>query len=460
MHKKALYLLLLILAIFIAAGCGSDNSEIQFEDTPDFEDIKKQYTDIEDKVYFAIDVGDYEEAKKMLASDESIPVDNSRAAKELTGDSRILAAAISQQQENTEICRLLIGYGADINSRSPYGATYLHEIIDCSEAVPSADYTELMKLLLKSGEDVNAKGRKSYTETPLDYLMTKSSIITADYDEMFNILLDNGAKVTKNTMECCMYGDSGFAYAAEILKVAGDCGISETLEAVIADKDDREIIDLIKSGKYKDNEKQLITFFAAANCSREVLKTLQKEGFHMDVHAENGMSLLDIAAAYNTADTVEYLLEKGYDPDESINCYATDEDEELSEEENNLNLRQLASKPSGYTPLSFALVTGNTETVDLLLKKGLKFQDNSWCIAAFHGGKKAVDILLRENYVQEDYFIASCYIMCSDEMAEYLLAHDVDCNVKIYDESLTEFLLETGNEARYKLIADYEEGRL
>lgn len=41
MHKKALYLLLLILAIFIAAGCGSDNSEIQFEDTPDFEDIKK-----------------------------------------------------------------------------------------------------------------------------------------------------------------------------------------------------------------------------------------------------------------------------------------------------------------------------------------------------------------------------------------------------------------------------------
>ena len=438
--KRLIYIIVTVTIVITLIGCGTDD-------------------DISYEIYNAIVNGEYQTVEELLKNND-IDLENYRAVYEATGDSRVLAASVTQQPEDTEMCRLLVECGADINSRSPYGATYLHEIIDCSEAVPSADYTELMKLLLKSGEDVNAKGRKSYTETPLDYLMTKSSIITADYDEMFNILLDNGAKVTKNTMECCMYGDSGFAYAAEILKIAGDCGISETLEAVIADKDDREIIDLIKSGKYKDNEKQLITFFAAANCSREVLKTLQKEGFHMDVHAENGMSLLDIAAAYNTADTVEYLLEKGYDPDESINCYATDEDEELSEEENNLNLRQLASKPSGYTPLSFALVTGNTETVDLLLKKGLKFQDNSWCIAAFHGGKKAVDILLRENYVQEDYFIASCYIMCSDEMAEYLLAHDVDCNVKIYDESLTEFLLETGNEARYKLIADYEEGRL
>ena len=438
--KRLIYIIITVTIIIALIGCGTGD-------------------DISSEIYNAIVGGEYQDAEELLTNND-IDLENCRAAYEATGDSRVLAAAVAQQQEDIEIYRLLIEYGADINSRSPYGATYLHEIIDYSEAVPSADYTELMKLLLKSGEDVNAKGRKSYTETPLDYLMTKSAIITAGYDEMFNILLDNGAEVTKNTLECCMYGDSGFVYAAEILKTAGDCGISETLEAVIADKDDREIINLIKSGKYKDNEKQLITFFAAANCSSEVLKALQKEGFYMDVHAENDMSLLDIAAAYNTADTVEYLLEKGYDPDESINCYATDEDDELSEEENNLNLRQLASKPSGYTPLSFALVTGNTETVDLLLKKGLKFQDNSWCIAAFHGGKKAVDILLRENYVQEDYFIASCYIMCSDEMAEYLLTHNVNCNVKIYDEPLTEFLLETGNKARYELITDYEDGRL
>ena len=438
--KRLIYIIVTVTIIITLIGCGTDD-------------------DISSEIYNAIISGEYQTAEELLKNND-IDLEDCSAAYEETGDSRILAAAIAQQPEDTEICRLLIEYGADVNSRSPYGATYLHEIIDCSEAVPSADYTEIMKLLLKSGEDVNGKGRKSYKETPLDYLMTESSIITAGYDEMFNILLDNGAEVTKNTLECCMYGDSGFSYAAEILRTAGDCGISETLEAVIIDKDDRKIIDLIKSGKYKDNEKQLITFFAAANCSREVLKTLKNEDFYMDIHAENDMSLLDIAAAYNTADTVEFLLESGYDPDESINSYATDEDEELSEEENNLNLRQLASKPSGYTPLSFALVMGNTETADLLLKNGLEFQENSWCIAAFHGGKRAVDILLRENYVQKDYFIASCYIMCSDEMAEYLLAHNVDCNVKIYDEPLTEFLLENGNKARYELITDYEEGRL
>lgn len=222
---------------------------------------------------------------------------------------------------------------------------------------------------------------------------------------------------------------------------------------MIADREDKAIIELVKAGKYTDSEKQLIAFFAAANCSPDVINTIEEEGFYMDIHAENDMSLLDIAAAYNTTEVVEYLLEKGYDPEESTNDYV--DDEEISEEENNLNLRQMASKPSSYTPLSFALVMGNTEAVDLLIKKGLEFQENSWCIAAFHGGKKAVDILLKENYQQEDFFIANCYVMCSDEMVKYLLEHNVDCNVEIYDETLEEFLLEIGNKERYDLIEKY-----
>lgn len=182
--KRLIYIIVTVTIVITLIGCGTDD-------------------DISYEIYNAIVNGEYQTVEELLKNND-IDLENYRAVYEATGDSRVLAASVTQQPEDTEMCRLLVECGADINSRSPYGATYLHEIIDCSEAVPSADYTEIMKLLLKSGEDVNAKGRKSYTETPLDYLMTKSTIITIGYDEMFNILLDNGTEVTKNTMECCI----------------------------------------------------------------------------------------------------------------------------------------------------------------------------------------------------------------------------------------------------------------
>ena len=433
MLRKTTFIFVIIATMLVFVGC-SANAEIS------------------NKVYNAAISGDYKTVEEILEKND-VDLEHCNAAEEEMGDGRILAGVIAQAPEDIKMCSLLIKYGAELESTNSYGATYFHEFIDSSEAVAATDYTEVMKLFLESGKDVNAKGKKTYKETPLDYLMTKSSIITANYDKIFNLLIDNGAEVTQNTLECCMYGDSGFMYASKILKMVEECGVSETLEAVIADKEDKAVIELVKAGKYADDEKQLITFFAAANCGAAVIKTLEEEGFYMDIHAENDMSLLDIAAAYNTTEVVEYLLEKGYDPKESFN--SVDEDVELSEEESNLNLRQSASKPSSYTPISFALVMGNTEVVDLLIQKGLNFQENSWCIAAFHGGKKAVDILLKENYVQEDYFIANCYIMCSDEMVKYLLDQNVDYNVEIYNETLEEFLIEIGNKERYDLIEKY-----
>lgn len=198
MLKKTIFILMMTVMALMFIGCGTD-------------------AELSDKVYNAAISGDYETAKEILENND-VDLEHCNAAEEEMDDGRILASVIAQTPENIKMCSLLIEHGAELESTNRYGATYLHEIIDYSEGVPAADYTEIMKLLLESGEYVNIEGKKTYTETPIDYLMSKSSIITANYDEMFNILIDNGAEITKNTLKCCMYGDSGFVYASKLLK--------------------------------------------------------------------------------------------------------------------------------------------------------------------------------------------------------------------------------------------------
>ena len=162
MHKKALYLLILILAIFIAAGCGSNNSEMQFELTPEPATSEQDCTNIEDKVYFAIDAGDYEEAKKLLASDENIPVDNSRAAKDLSGDPRIL---FSVYPEHEELSRLLIDYGADLNDLGSKGCSYLHLSVAYSEEDYDGEIIDITEYILKKGADPDVNGSGDFKGT-------------------------------------------------------------------------------------------------------------------------------------------------------------------------------------------------------------------------------------------------------------------------------------------------------
>ena len=59
---------------------------------------------------------------------------------------------------NTEMAKLLIEHGADVNA-SEYGRTQLHRAIDMCER-------EIVKLLIEYGADVNAKDESGWT--PLD----------------------------------------------------------------------------------------------------------------------------------------------------------------------------------------------------------------------------------------------------------------------------------------------------
>ena len=448
MHKKALYLLTLILVIFAVAGCGSDNSEMQFELTPEPATSEQDYTNIEDKVYFAIDAGDYEEAKKLLSSDENIPVDNSRAAKDLSGDSRIL---FSVYPEHEELSRLLIDYGADLNGLGSKGCSYLHLSVAYSEDDYDGEIIDITEYILKKGADPDVNGSGEFKGTPVDYLMTKSPVFIYNFDRLYNMFVKYDADITINTLENALNSDSGFTYAKDIIKRLKEnnieTGLGDALEAILLDKNKDEIIRLIKNGSYSHKDKKYMVWYAAANCDAEVLQCLKNMHFNMKCRNSEDMSLLDIAAAYNEPEVVDYLIRQGFDINDKIN--PTEQNDTDRAFEQSCDLKK-------YTPLSFALVHGKSENTQRLIDAGAEFQRNSWINAVFSQNKEAVDILMSNGCEQEETFLAYCYIFASDEMAKYLMYKGLSCDLSYEGENLISFLRKVGMNERAELILKYK----
>ena len=448
MHRKALYLLILILVIFIAAGCGSDNLERQFDLTPEPETSEQDYTNIEDKVYFAIDAGDYEEAKKLLASDENISVDNSRAAKDLSGDPRIL---FSVYPEHEELSRLLIDYGADLNGLGSKGCSYLHLSVAYSEEDYDGEIIEITEYILKKGADPDVNGSGDFKGTPVDYLMTKSPVFIYNFDRLYNMFVKYDADITINTLENALNSDSGFTYAKDIVKRLKEnnieTGLGDALEAILLDKNKDEIIRLIKNGSYRHKDKKYMVWYAAANCDAEVLQCLKNTHFNMKCRNSEDMSLLDIAAAYNEPEVVEYLIGQGFDINDKINL--TEQNDTDRAFEQSCDLKK-------YTPLSFALVHGKIENAQRLIDAGAEFQRNSWINAVFSQNKEAVDILMSNSFEQEESFLADCYIFASDEMVKYLMYKGLSCDLSYEGENIISFLRKAGMNDRADLILKYK----
>ena len=354
-----------------------------------------------------------------------------------------------------EAAREIISRGdkTEINSLSIDGATCIQECISQSEFDGSS--LEIIELLLRNGADINQKGKGEYKGTALDFLMTRSPIMFRHFDTIYQLLIKNGAVHSKETLENCLAGESKFEYAESIFELLEsadiETDISETMRALILKRPDEEIISLLEKGRYKKSEKNNIAFLTAANCGVDVMKTLEDEDFDFTQTTIHRMSLIDIAAAYNSPEMIEYLIGAGQDPEASESGYEADDgDEEMT-------LYMRSQECESYTSISFALVNAKEKNIDCLIKNGNDFQENSWCIACFCGGKGAIDILLEHDFPQEQYYIFQCYTMADDDIVKYMLDNNVDYNVSAYGESLLESLKNSGQTERYDLIVNNAE---
>lgn len=427
MLKRILISLICILPVIVCSACGSD-------------------TEATAKLFQAIEQDDYKAAEAILKDGTAISLEDCKLAEEEYDDGRLLELSLGDEM----MCKLLIDAGADLNSRNREGVTYLQELIEANDVSQASVNT--MKLLLDSGAEVNAEGKGDYKGTALDYLMKQSPITTHHYNEIYNLLTDSGAEITEKTFETCMKSDSRFFYAAPILKNLNQTGhspnISQTLRAVVLDQQDEEILSFIANGDYKKKEENDIIFFAAANCGTKVMEALKKEGFDLNQQTGGGLSLLDLASLANTPEMIEYLIGQGLELEEYDDCGY----EAHAKDEENIVAFQRIADAASYTPLSLALVRGKADNVNCLLKAGAEFQESAWCIASIYGGKPAVDILLKNNYKPETYFVFQSYVFASDDMVRYMLEKGVDYNISWQGQTLLEFLRETGQDERCLII--------
>ena len=112
-----------------------------------------------------------------------------------------LFAAI--EKNDIQKVRYLIPIGADVNAKDPY-ASMTPLMMAAYDG-----YTEIAKLLIEKGSEVNAKGGVDMDMTPLIYAASQDRV------DMVKLLLENGANVNVKTK----YGWTPLFFAASRGKV-------------------------------------------------------------------------------------------------------------------------------------------------------------------------------------------------------------------------------------------------
>ena len=126
---------------------------------------KKQYK-LDEKLYKAVDNGNLKQVKKLLEQGAN---PNSHIGERY--ETPLIAAADSDDGQSIEIMKILIKSGADVNARNRSYSTALY----CSNA-----QGEKAKLLIKAGADVNT--RNMYGRTPLFTTFEGQVLIDAGAD--------------------------------------------------------------------------------------------------------------------------------------------------------------------------------------------------------------------------------------------------------------------------------------
>ena len=243
------------------------------------------------------------------------------------------------------LCEYLLSHGADINSKSPYGETAIHNAVleNCKEIV---------ELLIIHGIEINVKN--DYNVTPIDIAATHKD------NELAEILISNGADISdlnpfrktlinssvmyanEDTLKALIakgvnwnakekiHGKTALHHAAQNNKF----GMVEFLVAHDVDINSKDKYDktplhyavinnnlqieefLISHGadiNAKDNQLKTAIHYAAEKNRKEILINLISHGIEINSKDNLGQTALHIASMLNNSEIVKILVSHGAD---------------------------------------------------------------------------------------------------------------------------------------------------
>ena len=326
-----------------------------------------------------VEAGQSEKAREQYQALKTI---DPEAAEYLLGDIQTFSPLIrAAERGRTEVVKLLLEKGADVNVKQiGTGATAL---IMASQG----GHTEVVKLLLEKGADVNAKDNNGITA-----LLIASS---KGRTEVVKLLLGKGADVnvkTTNDGTTAMWqaSQNGHTEVVKLLLEKGadvnakdNNGITALL--IVSSKGQTEVVKLLLGKGAEVNAKTTndgvtALWQAAWQGHIEVIKLLLEKGADVNVKkTTNGATALMAAAESGHTEVVKLLLEKGADVNAKDTTDGTtvlwraardgrvDVVKLLLEKGADMNVKRTTD---GVTPLMMAAQKGHTEIVKLLMRKG------------------------------------------------------------------------------------------
>lgn len=258
--------------------------------------------------------GNIDIAKQLIDNGENI---NKLPSAPFMEENHSLTFAYKDSHNRLDMVYYLISEGADVN----YCSTVTKSPLITLSAY-NADY-ELTSYLIEKGADVNLYGNGS---SALTYSVSNSMADEYWQIEVFNLLLENGAEFSDETMtEAVKSGtnDGKMLLLQTVAKTARDMGYSTRLQpiteyAVLGDSEG-VLSNFSDFEKLSDDERKLFIYSCAAFCNSDVMKMLNEAdvNFTQEYFFGGGYIYL-LACAYGNMNSLEYIYENGLYPDNAF----------------------------------------------------------------------------------------------------------------------------------------------
>lgn len=194
-----------------------------------------------------------------------------------------------------KVVNILLGEGASVNAAKSSGMTPLMY-------AARRGHTEVVKLLIKKGAEVNTRAEDG----------TTALILSADYPDILQILIEKGADITA----------SGFGMGRTALMQAAGLGRVESVRllldagADVNSRDDMGRTALMFPGWWHENQygsEDDDFYLNIVGAAPEIAKILIAKGADVNIKMEGGWTALMIACQQDLDDVVRALVDAGAD---------------------------------------------------------------------------------------------------------------------------------------------------